>query len=199
MLQKTTYNDPTPVPTSRKRKIGTTVIAIIAVFVAITAVAWFSAAGASDGGNPGSPSYRDTVGYFIQSINDADVRSLFQLVPAELIDSYLTEENIEKRDLMELVQQELDLAHENLVELYGEEWNISHEITETRQVIEDELLELQKEYEELELEISEAIVVDLNLTMEAKDITEDSTIQMLLLKISGSWYITGDFLKKISE
>jgi hypothetical protein len=199
MLQKTTYNDPTPVPTSRKRKIGTTVIAIIAVFIAITAVAWFSAAGASDGGNPGSPSYRDTVGYFIQSINDADVRSLFQLVPAELIDSYLTEENIEKRDLMELVQQELDLTHENLVELYGEEWNISHEITETRQVIEDELLELQKEYEELELEISEAIVVDLNLTIEAKDITEDSTIQMLLLKISGSWYITGDFLEKISE
>ena len=198
MLQKTTYNDPTPVPTSRKRKIGTTVIAIIAVFVAITAVAWFSAAGASDGGNPGSPSYRDTVGYFIQSINDADVRSLFQLMPAELIDSYLTDEGIEKQDLMDLVQEELDLTHENLIALYGEDWSLSHEILEARQIVEDELLQLQKEYEELELTITEAVVVDLALSMDAEETEKDSNTQILLLKIGGCWYITGDFLDTLN-
>ena len=48
-------------------------------------------------------------------------------------------------------------------------------------------------------EISEAIEVDLNLTMEAKDTAKDSTTQMLLLKIGGSWYITGDFLETISQ
>ena len=199
MLHENRENEQTPHRSSRKGRIGTVVIAIIAVFIVITAVAWFSAAGASDGGNPGTPSYRDTVGDFIRSINDADVRSLFQLVPAELIDAYLTEEGIEKRDLMELVQQELDLTHENLIEQYGEDWNLSHEIVETRQIVEEELLELQKEYEELELEITEAMVVDLTLTMEAADTTKDSTTQMLLLKIGGSWYITGDFLESVSE
>lgn len=197
MLHESRKDEQSPFPSNRKRKIGTTVIAIIVVFITITAVAWFSAAGASDGGNPGTPSYRDTVGDFIQAINDADVRSLFQLVPAELIDSYLTEEGIEKKDLMELVQQELDLTHENLISLYGEDWNISYEILETRQIIEDELLQLQTEYKELELEISEALVVDLSLTMEAEEVKNDSNTQILLLKIGGSWYITSDFLKTL--
>ncbi len=198
MLHKNHNNEQTPPPPSRKRKIGTTVIAIIAVFIAVTGVAWFSAAGASDGGNPGTPSYRDTVGSFINAINDADVRSLFQLVPAELIDSYLTEEGIEKQDLMDLVQEELNLTHENLISLYGEDWNLSHEILEARHIVEDELLQLQKKYEELELEITEAIVVDLALRVEAEESEKDSETQILLLKVGGSWYITGHFLDTLN-
>lgn len=198
MLQKHNRDEqPSPHP-SRKRRIGTTVIAVIVVFITITAVAWFSAAGASDGGNPGTPSYRDTVSSFIHAINNADVRSLFQLIPAELIDSYLAEEGIEKQDLMELVQQELDLTHENLISLYGEDWNLSHEILEIREIIEDELVQLQKEYEELELTITEAVVVDLALHMGAEETNKDSNTQILLLKIDGSWYITGDFLDALN-
>jgi hypothetical protein len=198
MLHKHNTDDqPSPTP-SRKRKIGTTVIAVIAVFVAITAVAWLSAAGVSDGGNPGTPSYRDTVDNFIQAVNDADVRSLFQLVPAELIDSYLTEEGFEKRDLMDLVQQQLDLTKENLISLYGEDWRISHEILETRPFTEDELLPLQEKYLELEIQISDAMIVDLALILEAGDISKDSETQILLLKIGGSWYITGDFLEALN-
>lgn len=198
MLQKHNRDEqPSPHP-SRKRRIGTTVIAVIVVFITITAVAWFSAAGASDGGNPGTPSYRDTVDSFIHAINNADVRSLFQLIPAELIDSYLAEEGIEKQDLMELVQQELDLTHENLISLYGEDWNLSHEILEIREIIEDELVQLQKEYEELELTITEAVVVDLALHMGAEETNKNSNTQILLLKIDGSWYITGDFLDALN-
>lgn len=194
MLRDPKNNEHPSLSHSRKRKIGTTVVAVITVFIAITAIAWLAAAAASDGGNPGTPSYRDTVGDFIEAINDADVRSLFQLMPAELIDSYITEEGIEKQDLMALVQQELDLTGENLIALYGEDWSINHEILETRELLEDELLQLQAEYEELELQISEAIVVDLALTFGEEEPANDSTIQVLLLKIGGSWYITGDFL-----
>lgn len=199
MLHEPPKDEQTHTPSTRKRRIGTTVIAFIAVFVAITAVAWLSAASASDGGNPGTPSYRDTVDNFIQAINDADVRSLFQLVPAELIDSYLTDEIIEKRELMDLVQQKLDLTQENLVSLYGEEWRISHEILETRQVIEDELLQLQTEYGQLELEVTEAVELELALTLESGEILNDSNARILLLKIGGAWYIPGDFLKTIVE
>ena len=198
MLHKNNRDEQPSNPPSRKRKIGITVLAVIAVFVAITAVAWFSAAGASDGGNPGTPSYRDTVDNFIQAVNNADVRSLFQLVPAELIDSYLTEDGIEKRDLMDLVQQKLDLTQENLISRYGEDWNISHEILDARQFTEDELLQLQEEYKELEIQISEALDVDLALILEAGDISNDSKTQILLLKIGGSWYITGDFLNTLN-
>jgi hypothetical protein len=194
MLREPQNNEHTPLSHSRKRKIGTTVVAVITVFIAITAIAWLAAAAASDGGNPGTPSYRDTVGNFIEAINDTDVRSLFQLMPAELVDSYIIEEGIEKQDLMALVQQELDLTGENLIALYGEEWRINHEILETRELLEDELLQLQAEYEELELQVSEALVVDLALTFSEEEPASDSTIQILLLKIGGSWYITGDFL-----
>lgn len=196
MLRKNNYDE--HIPSGGKRKTAATVIAVITVFVVITAVAWIVAAEASDGGNPGTPSYRDTVGNLIHAISDANARSLFQLVPAEMIDSYLIEEGVEKRDLIELVQQELELTHENLVAVYGEEWNISHEIVETRQIIEDELLQLQEEYKDLELEISEAVVVDLALKLEADDTVKDSDTQILLLKIGGSWYITGDFLETLS-
>ena len=198
MLQKHNRDEHPSPPPSRKWRIGTAVIAVIVVFVTITAVAWFSAAGASDGGNPGTPSYRDTVGSFIHAINNADERSLFQLMPAELIDSYLTDEGIEKQDLMDLVQEELDLTHENLIALYGEDWSLSHEILEARQIVEDELLQLQKEYEELELTITEAVVVDLALSMDAEETEKDSNTQILLLKIGGCWYITGDFLDTLN-
>lgn len=198
MLQKHNRDEHPSPPPSRKRRIGTAVIAVIVVFITITAVAWFSAAGASDGGNPGTPSYRDTVGSFIQAINNADVRSLFQLMPAELIDSYLAEESIEKQDLMDLVQEELDLTHENLIALYGEDWSLSHEILEARQIVEDELLQLQKEYGELELTVTEAVVVDLALSMDAEETEKDSNTQILLLKIGGCWYITGDFLDTLN-
>ena len=183
----------------RKRKIGATVVTIIIIFVTVTAVAWFSAAGASDGGNPGTPSYRDTVGSYINAINNADVRSLFQLVPAELIDSYLTEEGIEKQELMELVQEELDLTHENLISLYGEDWDLTHEILEARYIVEDELLQLQDVYKELELEISDAVELELALCVEAEEIEKDaSTTHITLLKIGGSWYLTGDFLNAVN-
>jgi hypothetical protein len=198
MLHKASNDDRTPPPVSRKRKIGTTVIAVIVVFVVITVFAWFSAANASDGGNPGTPSYRDTVGDFIQAINDADVRSLFQIIPAELINSYLTEEGIEKRDLMDLVQLELDETRENMILLYGEEWNITHEILETRELVEEELQALQEEYRELELEISNAMIVDLSLTFTEDPAPDAPTVQILLLKIGGSWYITGDFLEVLN-
>lgn len=197
MLRKNNYDE--PIPSGGKRKTAVAVISLITVFALITAVAWISAAGASDGGNPGTPSYRDTVGSFIHAISDADARSLFQLIPAEMINSYLTEEGIEKQDLMELVQQELELTHENLLAVYGEEWKISHEIVDTRQIIEDELLQLQTEYKDLELEISEAMVVDLALKLESDDTVNDSNTQILLLKVGGSWYITGDFLETLSR
>jgi hypothetical protein len=191
MLRKTNSDDHIPFG---RRKTAVTVIAIIAIFITITAVTWFSAAEASDGGNPGTPSYRDTVGNLVYAISHADARSLFQLVPAEMIDSYLLEEGIEKRDLMEQVQQELELAQEELLTTYGEEWNITHEILDARQILEDELLQLQEEYRELELEISEALVVDLALMVESDSTAEDANAQILLLKIGGSWYITGEFL-----
>ena len=42
------------------------------------------------------------------------------------------------------------------------------------------------------------MIVDLALILEAGDISKDSETQILLLKIGGSWYITGDFLKTLN-
>jgi hypothetical protein len=44
------------------------------------------------------------------------------------------------------------------------------------------------------LEIGEALVVDLALMVESDSTAEDANTQILLLKIGGSWYITGEFL-----
>ena len=75
-------------------------------------------------------------------------------------------------------------------EYFGDHWKYSYEILDTKTIKKDDLDEIKKKYEEINVKVTAAKKVETKITVQAGDTRINSTTAMIyLIEIDGSWYL----------
>lgn len=165
----------------KNRKVGMIAVVAVGVIVIIAAIALF-----------GGRSYKATVEKFVDAQFDADAKAIFELIPEEMIDYALEEEGYDDDELDELIEE----ANENLqdqlddIERYlGENWEVSYEILSVEDVAGDDLDDLKDDYEDIDIKVSDAKTVEVQLTVKADETESSNSLDVSVIKVGRSWYL----------
>ena len=72
---------------------------------------------------------------------------------------------------------------------YYDEVKISYENTDTEDFDKDELKEIKEMYEEIDVKVKDAMIVEVEVTMELDGDERTTTQELTLIKVGGSWYL----------
>ena len=132
----------------------------------------------------GGRSYKDVVKDYFKATEKADAKLMMELLPDDLIKYVMKEEDMTKKEMTEDLQDSLDMIHR-----YYDEVKISYEITDTEDFDKDELKEIKEMYEEIDVKVKDAMIVEVEVTMELDGDERTTTQELTLIKVGGSWYL----------
>ncbi len=181
---------PGMMPRKPKGKRNGVIIAIIAVLVvSLIASAVFFSHIIGIGGR----SYEDTIDEMVDAVNDADIEAFLKLIPKEVILYVLEQEGYtgSKKELLEQAQELLQNEWNNSQgsALISEAVDVEYEILDAEDVKGDELKSLKEEYKQAGVRVSAAKNVSVRFTIEAFGFSQDTTQNIPLVKVRGSWYL----------
>ena len=143
----------------------------------------------------GGRSAKGTAEDFMDAMIDADSEAMFDLVPGKVIDYLMEEEDMDKRDLQEMYEEldeELVEMYEEMEDYYGGKLKITYEIADEWEIDGDDLEDIQEMYEEFDVKVKAAKVIEIDMTMKVGSHKEKDTIELVVIKVGGSWYIDAD-------
>ena len=161
------------------------VLLVLVVFVALFA----TACGSSSSGfkNKSTRTVEDLLDAYVKAYTTADVDIAKELFPSyynEYAKGSLTKENLEA-------------SLKNAKEVYGDDFNITYNITKTTKLTEEELKNINdkmKSYYNAAEEASECYKYEGTITFKgSKDEDTDSISTMGYCNYNGSWYLVGGF------
>ncbi|MCI7180563.1 MAG: zinc-ribbon domain-containing protein [Lachnospiraceae bacterium] len=165
----------------KNRKVGMIAVAVIAVIVIALVFTLF-----------GGRSYKATVEKFVNAQFDADAEAIFELVPEKMIDYALEEEGYDEDELDEFIEERNEELQDQLdyIERYlGEGWTVSHEILTVEDVTGDDLDDLKDDYEDIDIKVSAAKTVEVELTVKSGETETSNSLDISLIKVGRSWYL----------
>lgn len=165
----------------KNRKVGMIAVAVIAVVVIALIIALF-----------GGRSYKATVEKFVNAQFDADAEAIFELIPEKMITYVLEEEGYDDDELDEFIEEgneELQDQLDDIERYLGEDWTVSHEILTVEDVTGDELDDLKDDYEDIDIKVSAAKTVEVELTVKAGETETSDSLDISLIKVGRSWYL----------
>jgi len=168
----------------RNRKIGMIAVGVIVIAAVIAMILIF-----------GGRSYKRTVDQFCKASFAIDAKAIFNLLPDAMIDYALEEGGYGKNDLDELIEEseeELQYQVDNLESYLGEDWKVSHKIVGAEDITGKELRELKESYEDVDVKVSAAKTVEVELTVKGGETEENNTMDISVIKVGRSWYL--DFI-----
>ena len=163
----------------KNRKVGMIAMAFIAVVVILIAFLLF-----------GGRSYEETVEQFINAQFEADAEDIVKLIPDEMVDYILEEEGYDSDEIDEFIDEGNDKIQEQLdyIEKYlGEDWNISYEILSVEELSGSDLEDLRDDYEDIDVKVSAAKIVEIQLTIKAEDMENSNTMEIPVIRVGRSW------------
>ncbi len=132
----------------------------------------------------GGRSYKDVVKDYFKATEKADAKLMMELLPDDLIKYVMKEEDMTKKEMTEDLQDSLDRIHK-----YYDKVKISYEITDTEEFDKDDLKDIKEMYKEIGVKVKDAMVVEVEVTMELDDDERTTTQELTLIKVGGSWYL----------
>ena len=160
--------------TLNNRNIGIIAVAAVAVIALLISCLFIF----------GGRSYKDVVRDYFKATEKADAKLMMELLPDDLIKYVMKEEDMTKKEMTEDLQDSLDMIHR-----YYDEVKISYEITDTEDFDKDELKEIKEMYEEIDVKVKDAMIVEVEVTMELDGDERTTTQELTLIKVGGSWYL----------
>ncbi len=135
----------------------------------------------------GGRSYKAVVKDYFKATEKADAKLMMDLLPDDLIKSVMKEEDMTKKEMTEELQESLDMLHK-----YYDEVEISYEIEDTEEFDKDDLKDLKEDYKEYGVKVKDAMIVEVEVTMELDGDERTQTMELVLIKVGGSWYLDID-------
>lgn len=132
----------------------------------------------------GGRSYKAVVKDYFKAIEKADAKLMMDLLPDDLIKYVMEEEDMTKKEMIEDLQDELDSMHK-----YYDKLKISYEIEDTEDFGKDDLKDLKEDYKECGVKVKDAMVVEVEVTLEFDGNEVSNTMELTLIKVGGSWYM----------
>ena len=168
-------------PNDKNRKVGMIAVAVIAVVVMALIIALFGGRG-----------YKATVEKFVNAQFDADAEAIFELIPEKMIAYVLEEEGYDNDELDEFIEEgneELQNQLDSIESYWGEDWTVSHKILTVEDVTGDDLDDLKDDYEDIDIKVSAAKTVEVELTVKAGETENSNSLDISLIKVGRSWYL----------
>lgn len=162
----------------RNKKVGIIAVAAVAVLVVILAFALF-----------GGRSYKAVVKQYVNASLSADAGEILELIPDEVIDVTLEDEDMTRKELKNELNEELEDAIEYLDRYLGDGWKFSYKIVDVEDLSGDDLDDLSDDYEDFDVKISGAKIVEVELTIKYDGDEFSQSMEIALIKIGRSWYL----------
>lgn len=130
---------------------------------------------------------------FMDAMINADSKAMFDLVPEEVMDYLMESEDMSKSDLKEMyaeLDEEMAESFEEMEEYYGGKMKISYDVVDEYDLDEDDLADIQEMYEELDIKVKAAKVIELETTMKVGgEVIEEDYMELVVIKVGSNWYI----------
>jgi uncharacterized membrane protein YvbJ len=186
---------PTAPATPRQSKLSNSTIGIIAVVGALIVALIIgiiflfpsdgsSAKESSSNSESQGRTYTAVVKDYFKATEKADAKLMMELLPSDLIKYVMKEEDMTKKEMTEDLQDSLDMIHN-----YYDDVKISYEITDTEMFDTDDLKDIKENYKEIGVKVKDAMIVEIEVTMELDGNERTTTQELTLIKVGGSWYL----------
>lgn len=166
-------------------------ISVLAMVLALTVSVGCLCGCGKDGGSKKKDGYKAVAEDFAKGFKDLDAKKIIGLMHDDVVEQAAEEEDMDKDEFIEEFQDSLDEIKEEVEEDYN--WKkIKYEIGDDDDLDDDDLEELNEQYEDLDLEIKEAKKVEITFTTPAVDKDEDDkeeSFEIIVGKIDKSWYL----------
>lgn len=164
----------------KNRKVGMIAVFIIALVGVVMIWLLF-----------GGRSYKAAIEQYFDATFEADAEAIMDLLPEELMDYILEEEGYELDECMDEMNEELQEALDSLDNYLGENWHASYEILNVEDMSSSDLEDLREAYEDenIDMKVSAAKTVEVEITVKAEDSENSNTMDLTLIKVGRSWYL----------
>lgn len=165
----------------RYRKIGMVTVGILAVVILVIVFGLF-----------GGRSYKSTINRYVKATYDGDAKAIVDLIPNKVVDYAMEEEGYDKDDLNEFIEEGEETLKDQMDSLdsyLGENWKLTHKIVDTVDISEDDLDDLKDDYQEMDVKISAAKELEIELTIQGAETEASNSITVNVIKVGRSWYL----------
>lgn len=145
----------------------------------------------------GGRNYQTTIDKYMESINRLDGNIYLSLLPDQRVDAMLTEYGY-GRDEKDLLVNDIEEVLRNMTHqvdnLLGDDCIYTCEIFGDEDVTGEALYEIQKRYQVYDIYVSEAKIVDIQVTLQTQNLNQKTTrdATFSVIKVGNSWYIDYD-------
>ena len=139
-------------------------------------------------------SYKDVVEKYMDAMADANYAKIMKLAPKKVIENIKEDREMDEDDWEAWLEKNSTAMTDRYAtweEYYGGEVMLSYEITDTWDMDEDALADIQEEYEDkYDIKVKAGKVVEVEVTLNLDGKKEDSAImEVIVLKVADSWYL----------
>ena len=138
----------------------------------------------------GGRSYKSTVKKFINASLEPSAAAIMELIPKNLVDYVLEEEGFDEDEMDEMIEEMDEELQEQFayIERYlGEDWKVSYEILTAESLKDDDLEDLKENYEDLDVKVSTAKKVEVELTITAGETEASNSVTLYVIKVGRNW------------
>lgn len=164
-------------PAKNQRVLGLAAVAIIVVIAIVVCVNLFG------GNTPEAVASRFVESMFIE----ADSRMFLGLVHEEVLREEM-EMDLVGDEIYEATCDQLDKVLGSMYEALGD-YEVTYEIMEVSEKTGIKLLQVVQYYEDYDLEVSDAYVVEAEVTIIAEDYDDSQVLSIPLVKLGNQWYL----------
>lgn len=137
----------------------------------------------------GGQSYKGAVNNMLDGIFDGNGSKMMKAIPDGVIEAMAEEAGMSKREITSYMEEELGEMVEELDYYIGDNWSISHKIVGTDSYDFDEVRDIKETYDEIGVNVKEAKIVEVELTIKAFGMTQTTDMEIGVIKVGGSWYV----------
>ena len=168
-------------PGDRHKQIGMIAAAAVTVILIILVFFLF-----------GGRSYKKVVKEYVNAVYSADAKKFVSLVPDKVWDYTLEEEGYDKDEEDLLIEELEDMLWDSkydVDDVMGKNWKVSCAILADEDVTGRDLKEVKDAYEETEVKISGAKIVEAEITVTGEETEVSETQKIPVIKVGRSWYL----------
>lgn len=175
-----------PVPEARRRR-KIRVVPICVIVLLLLAVVMFPKVILS--GNE----EKKIIKKFVDAQANCDAEGFLSMIPEQIFDKIYEEDGMSKIQFQSYIEKELKSAMQTVQDTVGEDWTISYEILDIKELTGEDFDDVKYDYiDELDLVINAAKTAEVELFVKAKDTESSRVLDIGLVDIDGTWYL--DFM-----
>ncbi len=148
----------------------------------------------------GVQSVKDVPKAYITAMASGDVDAYIDLLPQKMLDAYLEATDTTEKDFRKDCKNDIRETLDELNDEYGDDWSMSAEDIETDSLKKSALKDVQKQYDALDLDVTDAAIVSFEAVVTVRDedgdtdTVDSASIQIGAVEIGGRWYLHNDDL-----